>query len=144
MSARQQNFRRQANRFRKVLRDRSKRGQKQIAEAVAFKSRAFVEPVAEELGKQVCVFGQGDDAVADVARRKHVEFFAQPAAGAAVIADRDDGAQFADNRVAGVGLKRFSRGRNETLQSAQESGQAGAAADRDHAQRMSMNGTVPG
>src|SRR5271167_2703671 len=41
---------------------------------------------------------QGDDTVADVARRKHVEFLAQASAGATVIADRDHGTEVANDR----------------------------------------------
>ena len=43
-----------------------------------------------------------------------------------------------------LGLKRFSRGRNETLQSLEQGGQTGAAADRDHAQRLSHERNFPG
>ena len=93
VSARQQNFRRQANGFGKIRGKRSECGQKQIAEAVAFKSRAFVESVTKELRQQRLVFAQSDNAVADVAGRKHVQLFAQASAGAAVVADGDDRAK---------------------------------------------------
>ena len=91
------NFGGEPHGFGKIGSQGSERGQKQIAEAVTFESRAFVEAVTEKPGQQGFVFAEGDDAVADVAGRKHVEFLAQAAAGAAVVADRDHGAQIAND-----------------------------------------------
>ena len=55
----------------------------------------------EELGEQGFILAEGDDAIANVAGREHVEFFAQASAGASVIANRDDGAEVANDRHAG-------------------------------------------
>src|SRR4029077_3693537 len=84
----------------------------------------------EQAGKQSLVFREGDDAVAHVAGRKHVKFFAEASAGSAVVADGDDSAEFGDLRgarpfcgAAGanhVALKAFQQGR-----------EASAAADGD-------------
>ena len=101
VSAGDQNFRRKAHRFGEIVSDGSERGQKKIAEAVAFEAGAFFEAVTEKLGEQSFIFAEGDNAVADVAGRQHVEFFAQAAAGAAIVADRDDGAKIADHRRTG-------------------------------------------
>ena len=68
---------------------------------------------------QVLVVGQGDDAVADVARRQDAELASQTTRGATVVAHRDDRGEIAD-LVADV-----------TLEATQQDGQAGAAADRD-------------
>ena len=63
------------------------------------------------------VVGQGDEAVAQVAGRRHAHVAAQSAGAAAVVGHRHDGRQ-----VAGV-----------RLEAAQEGGETVAAADRDHA-----------
>ena len=90
MTAGDQNFRGKAHGFRKVVSDGSQRRQKEIAETVAFQTGSFIEAMPEELGKQSFILAEGDDTVPDIARRKHVEFFAQASAGTAVVADRDD------------------------------------------------------
>ncbi len=116
VSASDQNFGRKAHGFGEILSDGSERREKKIAEAVAFKARAFFEAMAEKLGEQGFIFAEGDDAVADVAGRKHVEFFAQASAGAAVVADGDDGAEIANDGASrgtapnspGARAKRFS------------------------------------
>jgi hypothetical protein len=78
---------------------------------------ALVEAVLEEVGHQRLRVGEGGDAVADVAGRDHVQVAAQPAAGAAVIGDGDDGGEV--GRV--------------LLEPAQQVGEAGAATDRHDA-----------
>src|SRR5208282_5500551 len=94
MSARQQNFRRQPYRFGKVSSDGSERRQKEISKAVPFEARTFLETVLKESRKQRFIFGEGNDAIAHVARRKHVELFAQPPARSAIVAHRHHAAQF--------------------------------------------------
>ena len=71
-------------------------GNEEIAEAVAFESRAGAEAVAEETGDEMLVLGERDHAVAEVTGRQHVEVFAQAAAGASVVGDGDDGGEVAD------------------------------------------------
>ena len=105
---------------------------KQIAEAMAFEPRPFDETMLKQAGEQGFVFGEGDDAVANVSRRKHVELLAETSAGAAVIADRDHGAEFADFRLAGCFQGADSS--HVALESLEQGGQAGAAADGDDAQ----------
>src|SRR5450432_2055905 len=97
MSSSEQNFGGEAHGLRKIRSDGSERRQKEIAEAVPFEAGAFVEAVAKEFREQRFVSAEGDDAVANVARRKHVQLFAQAAAGSAVVADGDHSAQIADN-----------------------------------------------
>ena len=89
-----------------------------------------------------------NNAVAHVARRQHVEVLAQPAAGAAVIADGDHGAKFGDGdgptaaeselaRAESSGFARGSSSRRRCdvlLQSLQQGGKSGAAANGKHAQ----------
>ena len=72
-----------------VAGDAGQRGQKQVAKAVSFQSLAGREPVTKEAGNQVFIFGEGDHAIAQIARREHVKATAQSAAGTAVIRDRD-------------------------------------------------------
>ena len=85
-------------------------GQKQIAEAVTLKAGAFREAVAEELGEQSLILAEGDDTVADIARRKHVEFLAQAAAGASVVTDRNHGAEIDESRANRAGRRRSPPG----------------------------------
>ena len=78
-------------------------------------------------------------AVADVARRNHVELRAQPARAAAIVGRRDDGdrAGRASRRVAPFGEE-------QRAQAAQHVGQPGAAADRDDARRRRPTAVRPG
>jgi hypothetical protein len=86
----------------------------------------------KQTGEQGFVLGESDDAIADVAGRQHVEFFAQASAGAAVIADGHDRAQFTDFRLVRFG--RSPRAADIALESFEESGQTGAATDGDYMQ----------
>ena len=94
------------------------------------------EAVLEELGEEMLILGESDEAVADVAGREHVEIFAKTSGGAAVIGDGDDGGEVADE--AREGLAVFAGGDesaegwgDEALKAAQERGEAGSAADGD-------------
>ena len=106
VAARQQNLRRESHRLGKISSDRGQGRQKKISEAMAFQAGAFLEAVLEQSRKQGFVFGEGNDAIAHVARRKHVEFFAQTAAGSAIVAHRDHAAQFANGGLTGSGQRR--------------------------------------
>src|SRR5579862_7175196 len=99
---------------------------------MAFEARSFDEAVLEETGEQGFVSGECDDTVADVSRREHVELLAQTPAGAAIIAHRNDGAQFTDFRMVRSAQRTGSS--DVTLQPFEQCGQASAAADGDHAQ----------
>src|SRR5208282_1645485 len=99
------------------MRDRSKCGEKKIAKTVAFEAGALREPMLKEPREQGFVFAEGDDAVTNVARRQHVKFLAQPAAGAAIVADRDHGAKVPDHRRTRLSLTNLSRSQGEALQS---------------------------
>src|SRR5215469_2699528 len=87
--------------------------------------------VLKQLGKQSLIFRERDDAVAHVARRKHVELFTEAAARATVIADGDDRIKLANTRrlsalwSSGVFFEPFEKSRKP-----------GAAPDSDHAQRF--------
>ena len=103
-----------------------------IAEAMAFEPRPFDETMLKQAGEQGFVFRESDDAVANVSRREHVELLAETSAGAAVITDRDHGAEFADFRLAGVA--RAPDSGHVAFETLEQGGQAGAAADGDDAQ----------
>ena len=133
MSAGEQNFRRQPDGLAEVAGDGSQGGQEKIAEAMAFEPRPFDETMLKQAGEQGLVFRERDDAVANVSRRKHVELLAEASAGAAVVADRDHGAEFADFRLAGRCQGAPAAG-HVTLESLQQGREAGAAADGDDAQ----------
>ena len=120
-----------------VAGDAGERGEEEVAEAVAFEV-ALGEAVLEEAAEQVLVLGEGDEAVADVAGGKHVEVFAEAAGGATVVGDGDDGGELADEGgeilEGGVSERGGAGGRgDEGLETAQERGETGAAADGDDA-----------
>ena len=97
--------------------DLGQRRQEDVAEGVPGQLAA-VEAVAEEPVHQRLVLGQRDQAVADVARRRHREIAAQAAARAAVVGQRHD--------------RRDLRARE--LEPAQQRREARAAAEGDDAQ----------
>ena len=137
VSAGKQNFRGQPDGLAEVPGDGGQRRQKQIAEAMAFEARSFGETMLKQPGEQGFVFGESDDAVANVARRKHVELFAQTSAGAAVVADRDHGAEFADYPANWRGYSDAAPGASHVaLEALEQGGKAGAAADGDDAQTL--------
>ena len=74
--------------------------------------------------------------------RQHVELFAQASAGAAVVADGDYGAQFAD--LDGARVSPHPDGCDVTLQAFEKSGKPGASADGDHVQAASRRGFASG
>ena len=116
-----------------VAADIGQRGEKEVAEAVAVESAAG-EAVAEQLRQQLFIVGERRHAVADVAGRGHALLLAQASAGAAVVGDGDDGGEAGDE-----GRQR-SRGRRSgddvALESAEQGGQAGAAADGNDAESL--------
>src|SRR4051812_1724578 len=84
---------------------------------------AVLESIAEEARQQMLFLGQGDDAVADIARRQHPELFSQRAGTAAFVRHRHDRAELRDGpRPLSVDV---------AFQSAQQRREPGAAADRD-------------
>src|SRR5438874_11219341 len=107
MSARGQNFRRETYRFAEVSGQRRERGQKKIAEAVAFKSGAFLKSMLKNFCEQSLIFRQSNNAIAHVAGRKHVELFAEASARPAIVSYRDHSAEFGDTRGS-VRVKRSS------------------------------------
>jgi len=134
VSAGEQNLGRQAHGFGEIGRDGSKRGEKQVSEAVAFEPGAFFKTMAEEFRQQSFVFAEGYDAIADVTGRQHVELFAQAAAGAPVVADGDYGAKIADHGRVGDSAGNFGGGENKFLQSLEQGGKAGPTTNGDYAQ----------
>src|SRR5271156_724765 len=85
----------------------------------------------EEPGHECFVFGKSNNAIANVARRKHVELFAQTAAGTTVVAHRHYSRQFANDRLTSEG---FCGGHDITLQALEQGGKTGAPADCDYTQ----------
>src|SRR5438270_12362259 len=100
MSARQKDVGGESYGLRKIAGDRRERRQEQIAKAVALESRPLTETVLKQSREKCLVLRQGDNTVANVAGRKHVELFTQAAAGTAVIADRNHRRHFANDRLA--------------------------------------------
>ena len=109
---------------------------KQIAEAVALESPAGLEAVLEQPREQGFVFGERHHAIADVARRQHVELAAQAAGTAAIVGDRDHRRDVHQRTAARPGV---------ALQALQQGGETRASADGDHAQRFGVRhgGRVP-
>src|ERR1700678_678991 len=115
VAAGDQNLRRKPHGLREIMSDGGQRRQEQIAEAVTLEAGAFFKAVTEELREQSFIFAEGDDAIANVAGRKHVEFFAQASAGTAVIADGDYGTEVANDGRAGLGHGHFRGSEGEAL-----------------------------
>ena len=89
----------------------------------------------EEPRQQRLIIGQRHHAVAQVARRQHVEVPPQPPARSAIVGHGHDGRKIADqarcwNRVRLTDLRR----RSIPAQAAQQGGKPGAPADGNHAQ----------
>jgi hypothetical protein len=86
----------------------------------------------EELREQSFILTEGDDAIADITGRKHVELFAQAAAGAAIVTDGDNGAEVPDDGRIGPCATYLRGSKNEALESLEQSRKSGTAADGDH------------
>ena len=135
MSAGEENLRRQPDGFTEILGDSSQGGQKQIAEAVAFEAGPFYETMLKQAREQGLVFGERNDAVANISGREHAELLAQAPAVSAIVADGYDGAQLADLWL--VGLAWDARAVNVTFETLKQGRQSRAAADGNHAQTAS-------
>ena len=75
MPAGGQNLGRQFDGLGEVTGKSAERGQKQISEVMALKALASREAMTKQARHQGFVFRQSHDAVADVPRRKNVQFF---------------------------------------------------------------------
>ncbi len=102
---------------------------------------AFVEAMTKKPRQQSFVLTQGNNAIADVARRKHVEFFAEASAGAAIVTDGHHGGKITDQERI-VPVARRVRGSNEPLQAFQKSGKTGAATDGDDPETARRGGLL--
>src|SRR5882672_2047993 len=101
--------------------------------------------MAKKAGQQGLIFRKSDNAVADVAGRQHVEFFAQSSAGTAVIADGDDRAELIDEPFlwwwTAVRVSDWTG--HILLQSLEQSREAGPPADGNHTQASTGSRLVP-
>ena len=84
------------DRLSEVPGDACESGEEEIAKAVAVEV-ALRETVLEELGEEVLILREGDEAVAEVAGGEHVQIFAETTGGTSVIGDSDDCGQIADH-----------------------------------------------
>src|SRR5262252_8977169 len=110
---------------------------------MTLKPRPLVEAMTEQLGKQCFILAQGDDAIPDVTRRKHVELFPQSSTGAAIITNRDDCREVANRRFA-AGDRNRIRGRlYEALQSLEQRRQAGSAPNCHYSKFRGVSGLIP-
>ena len=140
-SARGQNLRGQLDGVGKVAGDVGQGGDEEIAEVVSAESVAGLEAIGEELRQQVFFVAEGDHAVAQVAGRQHVEVLAQAAGGTAVVGDGDDRCEIGD--VAGLRGRPVGK-RDMAPQSAQQRGEASAAADGNDAEGRGWSGETSG
>jgi hypothetical protein len=120
------------NSFGEITGDVGESGEEEIAEIVAAEATAEVETVLEKLGEQGFVFGEGDQAVADVAGREHAIFAAEATGAATVIGNGDNGGQI-DDRALGGGLL-IAAANDVLLEAAEKRGKSGAAAESDDTQ----------
>lgn len=111
------------------------RRQEQVAEAVAGESATNREAILEEAPKQCLIFREANEAVANVARGKNGILAAQAAGTSAIIGDGDYGDEVGDGEFIGPG-KLFRAAGDVMLEAAQKHGEAGAAAERDNANRI--------
>src|SRR5207249_12019711 len=88
----------------------------------------------EQTRESCFVLRERDDAVADIARRKHVELFAQASAGATIVTDCDYSAELGNIRCGGGRGNGFGWKSSVALQSSQYCREAGAAATGYYAQ----------
>ncbi len=123
-----QNFSAHANGLGKIARHMAQRGQKQISETVSAQSAARMKTILKQTAQQRFVLRERHHAVANIAGRQHAVFAPQAARTSAVIGDRDDRGEIADR----MAVRFLAAPRNIMLQSAQQHGKAGAAADGDH------------
>src|SRR5258708_3317921 len=123
-----------------VARDLSEGGYEQVSEVVAFEAVAGAKPVRKEPGKQVALLADGDHAVAQVARREHVEILAQSAGRTAVVSDGDDSRQVRNLAATRQALRWRC---HMQAQATQQRGKAGTAANGGNAQRPHNSGKFP-
>jgi hypothetical protein len=134
--ANRQHFARELDRFLKVARDRGERRQKEVSEAVPLQAASAGETELKQAGEKTGVLGERHHAVADIARRQHLEIAPQPPRASAVIGHRDHSGQVADPAGVAVG---YHSGAMQSgaigsflgvfFQSLQQGGKAGAPAD---------------
>jgi len=127
-----------------VTGDAGEGGEEEVAEAVAFEIAAG-EAVLEEAGEESFVLREGDEAVANVTGGTHAEIFAETAGGAAVVGDRDDGGELADESgevlEGGVGERGSAGGRGDkSFEPAKERGEAGSATNGDDSKLARFGG----
>src|SRR5689334_20256513 len=128
VAARGQDFRCLFHGDGEVSRHGCKGRKKEIAKVVSFKITGAGKTKLKKFGDQVFVFRERNQAVPDIARRKHAQFTPQPATGTAIVTYGDQRSKVRDKwaiwrdfpRMDGVLLKTFKK-----------SGQACAAADGD-------------
>ncbi len=77
---------------------------------MALKFAARLEPVPEKARNQMLVFGERNHAVAQVARRKHVEVPSQASAGSSVVRNGYNGCKIADE-MGSIGRNRIAERR---------------------------------
>jgi len=102
-SPRGKDFGGKLNRVSEVSGDLSERSDEEVAEAVAFQGVAGAKAVREEPDEQILFLTERDHAVAQVARRQHVEVFAESTRGSAIIRDGNDGGEVANLAWFGAG-----------------------------------------
>ena len=85
-----ENFRRKVHGFSEITGHFRHSREKEVAEAVAVEAANAAEPESKEAGHEVFVFGQGDHAVSNVARRESAQLFAKPPGTSSIIGDRND------------------------------------------------------
>src|SRR5580698_8579288 len=141
MASRGEDFCGQTDGLGEISRHLRKRGDEEVAEAVAFEAGTGAKSMAEEAGDEVLIFREGNHAVAQVAGRKHVEVFPQPATRAAVVGDSNDRSEMAEKAWVPVTIRLSNAGRRDVaLESAEQGGEACAAAHSDDSQVSLLRG----
>src|SRR6266550_4419564 len=127
-----EHFAADADGFGEIAGDVGERGEEKISEIVTDEAAAGMETVLKEASEKSFIFRKSHHAVADVAGREDAVLPAQAAGAAAVIGDGDDGGEIGDGAFGAGAL--VDAADDEFLESAEESGKAGAASKGDDAE----------
>src|SRR6266478_4296860 len=127
-----ENFAADADGFSEITGNVGQRGEEKIAKIVADETAARVKTILKKAAEEGFILRKSDHAVAYVAGRENAVLAAQAAGASAVIGDGDDGGEIGDGAL-GAGAF-VGAADDEFLETAEERGEAGAAAKSNDAE----------
>ena len=140
MPARREHLRRQLDRLCEITGDLLQRSHKQIPKRVALQLTARAEAMPKKLRQKLLVFRKSNHAVAQIARRQHVEVLAQPPGRTPIIGDRHHRRELADQILGHLrtGWRKHTRS-GKVFETAQQRRKTRAPAHGDHTQCFLRN-----